>query len=199
MIDEGYIKFQCQWIQGLPLPLSQLQKLQHWRTKLFAQGLIGAYENGIGYGNISERCEGDQFMITGSATGNLPVLEASHYAKVIDFDLAGNSLTCQGPVKASSESMTHGTIYRLDSQINAVIHVHHLQLWHHLLDKVPTTSAEVPYGTPEMAGEIKRLFHRTDLPQKRILAMEGHKEGILTFGSDLDEAGKVLMDYYALS
>ena len=195
MIDEGYIKFQCHWIKAPPLRASQLKALQYWRAKLFALGLIGAYENGIGYGNISERNAADQFIISGSATGNLAKMVASHYAKVTQFDLESNALTCEGPVKASSESMTHGALYRLDSQIGAVIHVHHLQLWNELLDKVPTSDKEVPYGTPEMALEIVRLFNETDLPQKRILAMAGHREGIVTFGEDLNEAGKVLMDY----
>ena len=36
--------------------------------------LIGAYENGVGFGNISMRIKGGhQFVITGSATGEIQV------------------------------------------------------------------------------------------------------------------------------
>ena len=196
-MDEGYIKFQCCLIKSSPPPPSEITKLQEWRTKLFALKLIGAYANGIGYGNISERREGEQFVITGSATGKYALLNPEHYSKVTDFNPALNTLTCEGETKASSESMTHGMIYRLDKQVRAVIHIHHLALWQKLLNKVPTSSVQVPYGTPHMAEEIERLFSHSNLQKQKILAMAGHEEGIITFGKSLDEAGKVLVDHYS--
>ena len=196
MFDEGYIKFDCQWEKTAPLEDHFLKNLQLWRKKLYDLKLIGAYENGIGYGNISERLEGNKFIITGSTTGNYKTLNASHFSKVIHFDLSKNSLLCQGPIKASSESMSHGALYKIDSEINAVIHVHHLNLWKKLLYKVPTTDKNVSYGTPEMANEIIRLYQNTALPQQKIFAMAGHEEGIITFGNDLDNAGEILLNYF---
>ena len=46
-----------------------------------------------------------------------------------------------------------------------------------------------------MAKEIQRLFRETDVKEKKILVMAGHKEGIISFGKDLDEAGKIMLNY----
>jgi hypothetical protein len=47
-----------------------------------------------------------------------------------------------------------------------------------------------------MAHEIMRLIKDSDLMEKKILVMEGHEEGIFTFGKTLEEAGEILLDYY---
>lgn len=193
MTEEGYIKYSCHWIKADPLPYHDIETLNRCRQKLYELGLIGAYENGIGFGNISRRREDDQFIITGTATGRLPELCADHYTIVVDFDLARNELTCRGPVKASSESMSHGAIYRQGRDINAVIHVHSSALWNRLLNKVPTTGEEIAYGTPEMAMEIIRLFRETDVSARKIFVMAGHEDGLFSFGKNLQEALHVLL------
>ncbi len=114
---------------------------------------------------------------------------------MIDYDLAKNSVTCKGPAKASSESLTHAMLYDLLPDIQAVIHVHHKALWDQLLNQVPTTSKRIPYGTPEMAFEVKKLFEVSDLKNKKIFVMAGHDDGIITFGKDLAEAAAILFSY----
>jgi L-ribulose-5-phosphate 4-epimerase len=190
-MDEGYIKFNCEWVKSkLNFDISIMN---HWRDNLFDLKLIGAYDNGIGYGNISVRTD-DGFVISGSTTGNLRKLNIGHYSKVIAYDFNKNFLKCVGPIKASSESMSHAAVYESNPKINAVIHVHNLDLWTKLLNKVPTTSKNAKYGTPEMAYEIKKLFKETKVFNKKIFVMKGHKEGIFCFGNDLNEASKVLLD-----
>ena len=136
-MDEGYIKFNCEWVKSkLNFDISIMN---HWRDNLFDLKLIGAYDNGIGYGNISVRTD-DGFVISGSTTGNLRKLNIGHYSKVIAYDFNKNFLKCVGPIKASSESMSHAAVYESNPKINAVIHVHNLDLWTKLLNKVPTTS-----------------------------------------------------------
>jgi L-ribulose-5-phosphate 4-epimerase len=194
MHDEGYIKYQCQLIdQKLPA-FAEFPSLNNWRNKLYAHNLVGSYPNGISFGNLSTRIPGTkQFYITGSATGALKTLELQHYSKVISYDIANNTLTCEGQIKASSEALTHAAIYECDAQINAVIHVHNLDLWKQLLAaNFPTTSPKVAYGTPEMANEIKRLFNELNIHSPKVFVMGGHEEGILTFGKDIDSAGKDL-------
>jgi ribulose-5-phosphate 4-epimerase/fuculose-1-phosphate aldolase len=166
---------------------------------MFDLGFIGVYEDGIGYGNMSVRFSGNQFIITGSATGKLKKLTNQHYTKVVDYDLEKNSLTAVGPIVASSESLTHAVIYKYDKNINAVIHIHNLALWKKLMNKNPTTNKNVEYGTPAMAEEIMRLFDETDLKNKKILVMGGHEEGIISFGKDLNEAGKILLNTLNIS
>jgi hypothetical protein len=46
----------------------------------------------------------------------------------------------------------------------------------------------VPYGTPEMAREVQRLFRETDVRNWNIFAMAGHGDGIVAFGRDFREA-----------
>jgi L-ribulose-5-phosphate 4-epimerase len=194
-MTEGYIKFNCDWIkQELNEDITEINK---WRNKLYSLNLIGAYENGIGFGNISIR-EGNNFIITGSKTGGIENLTNNHFTKVTNWYFNKNNLTCAGPIEASSESLTHAAIYTSNSNINAVIHVHNLNLWEKLIHKIPTTDEKAEFGTPEMAYEIIRLFRENQITKKRILVMGGHKEGIISFGKNLKEAGNVLLDYFNL-
>jgi ribulose-5-phosphate 4-epimerase/fuculose-1-phosphate aldolase len=192
-MDEGYIKFHCNWIEKEPLPIGHLLEINRWRDTLYNLGYIGVYDNGIGFGNISLRFNAKTFIITGSATGALETLNENHYVLVNEYDLARNSLTCTGPIKASSESLSHAVIYECSPETNAVIHIHNFELWEKLINKVPTTGKEISYGTPEMAIEIKRLFEQTNLKTEKIIAMAGHQEGIIAFGKTLDEAAKILL------
>jgi len=198
--EEGYIKFDARWMQRPAFPERELEELQRWRQRLYELQLIGAYDDGIGYGNISRRRgQSLQFYISGSATGNFPTLTAEHYALVTEVDIDQNRLYCEGPIIASSESMSHAVIYRELPRVDGVIHVHHLGLWEKLLHQVPTTDASATYGSPEMAYSIIDLIRHTDLPERRIFVMEGHREGIFTFGKDLNEAGATLLKYYQKS
>jgi L-ribulose-5-phosphate 4-epimerase len=187
------VKFNCNWIKEKPLHTKWIKELNQWRDVLYNSKLIGAYENGIGYGNLSVRFNQQHFIISGTATGNYKQLSAKHYAKVTDYDLTENSLTSLGPIKASAESLTHAAVYEHDSNINAVIHIHHLGLWEKLINKVPTTNESIEYGTTAMAFEIFRLFDETNLSEQKIFVMAGHKEGIVAFGKNLSEAGKIIL------
>lgn len=194
-MDEGYIKFNCYWKKADPLPGELLAGLNAWRQKLYTLGLIGMYDNGIGFGNISIRQPGQAFIITGSATGGLPKPDERHYVLVNAYDLEQNSLECTGPVIASSESLSHAVIYTASQAIQAVIHVHHAKAWQGLIDRLPTTNRSITYGTPAMACGILRLFRESALKKDKILVMGGHPEGIITFGHSLDEAGEVLLKH----
>ena len=192
-MDEGYIKYNCRWIKEEPVLFEGYEKINSWRQRLHQLGLIGMNPDKIGFGNISLRVkESGQFHITGSATGGLENLTPAHYTLVTDFDFKANSLTCKGPVKASSESLSHAAIYSAIPDMNAVIHIHHLKSWQKLIDRIPTTSSKVPYGTPEMSFEILRLLKETDLKTGQVLVMGGHPQGLIAFGRDMEEAGKVL-------
>ncbi|MCB0549341.1 MAG: class II aldolase/adducin family protein [Phaeodactylibacter sp.] len=196
-MDEGYIKFETHWKKAPPLPEAALAEIQAFRQRLYELGLIGAYPNGIGYGNISRRFgrEG-QFIISGSATGNFPALSSCHYTLVTKVAASQNQLWCEGPIVASSESMSHAAVYEECPWVNGVIHVHHAGLWNTLLHKVPTTDKKAPYGSPEMVASIIELMRKTKLKEQRIFVMEGHEEGIFSFGSTLEEAFEVLMIFY---
>ena len=211
MTDEGYIKYRCYWTRKTAVTEKEIKTLNQWRGKLYRSGLIGQYDDGIGFGNISCRVpensafdsdtskykytQKPEFIISGTQTGGIKQLIPQHYTRVSDFDWQENYVTCVGEIEASSESLTHGALYVANPEINGVIHVHNLALWQKLLNKVPTTNPNCAYGTPEMAKEIIKLCQRKECQQQKIIVMSGHREGILTFGSNLAEAGKVLLQH----
>jgi ribulose-5-phosphate 4-epimerase/fuculose-1-phosphate aldolase len=194
-MDEGYIKFRADWQREAAFPAATIAELNHWRDRLYALGLLGAYPNGVGFGNISQRWNAaGQFIISGSTTGNFTRLGPQHYTLVTAVELEQNLLHCNGPIIASSESMSHAAVYLECPWVQAVFHVHHAQMWEKLLHQVPTTATGITYGTPEMAYSIMALLRETDLPQRRLFVMEGHPEGIFSFGGSLEAAGAVLIE-----
>ena len=187
-----YVKFSCERATARLTSFGALADLNAYRRKLLDLHLIGVDPNGIGFGNLSVRDTATgNFYITGSATGNIPELTVADCAKVVAYDFEKNRVRYEGSVLPSSESLTHAAIYESDVTARAVIHCHDSKLWTAALNRVPTTSKDAEYGTPEMAHEILQLLRGTDAP--RIVVMAGHEGGILTFGVNLDEAFTVLM------
>lgn len=200
MIDEGYIKYSCHWVNTPSVTSAEIVELNQCRNQLYQLGLIGQYDNGIGFGNLSIRdILPDNFIISGTQTGGMPHLKAQHYTKVTEFDWHKNFVSCRGLIKASSETLTHAAIYCANPQVNGVVHVHHLPLWQQLIDRVPTTAGNCAYGTPAMAEEIMRLCEQATTKQQKIIVMSGHREGIITFGSTLTEATKILLALFPSS
>ena len=188
-----YVKFTYQRARPDIAPFEAIAELNAYRRKLLEQRLIGVDSN-VGFGNLSVR-DGvsGNFYITGSATGGLPELTPTDCVRVVAYDFARNWLCYEGAAIPSSESLTHAAIYESDPTISAVIHCHDSVLWRRRLDRVPTTSKAVAYGTPEMAYEIMRLFKVSDVRSRKIFVMAGHEGGIVTFGKNLEDAFDVLM------
>jgi L-ribulose-5-phosphate 4-epimerase len=189
-----YVKFISERVRSELSPFSGLVELNIYRRKLLELQLIGVDANNVSFGNLSIR-DGttNNFHITGSATGGKSELALTDCARVVAYDFERNWLRYEGYAIPSSESFTHAAIYQSDTTAGAVIHCHELKLWAALLDRVPTSSSSVRYGTPEMAYEVTRLFRDTDIHGSGIVAMAGHQGGIVTFGRDLQQAFAVLM------
>jgi ribulose-5-phosphate 4-epimerase/fuculose-1-phosphate aldolase len=193
--QEGVIKFQLEYTATPLRPEVNIALLNAWRTICYGVKLIGQdpgrYE-GYGFGNISQRAShpAGAFVISGTQTGHIPTLTAAHYTLVVACQPAQNRVTAEGPIAPSSESMTHAILYQLDPHIQAIIHAHSPEMWQcrEPLD-LPTTAADVPYGTPAMTQEVARLFAESDVRQRGLFAMAGHEDGIVAFGSSLEEAG----------
>ena len=196
-MTEGYIKFTCNWVkEEIQFPEEMFLSLEKERSRLYELGLIGMYPDGIGFGNISVRTDGGSFLITGSATGQFATLNQSHYSMVSESSFEDNSITCKGLTKASAESLTHAAIYRAIPEVGAVVHVHCLWLWEKLLNHYPTTSGEIEYGTPEMALAVQSLAAEMGMSDENIIIMGGHREGILAFGKNLEEATTQIIEIY---
>ncbi|MEW6515279.1 MAG: class II aldolase/adducin family protein [candidate division FCPU426 bacterium] len=198
MTTEGVVKFSCHWNRRPPEPGWPPQELNRWRSRLHALGLVGVYPNRIGYGNVSQRAEyPGQFVISGTQTGAWEQLGPEHYTRVVSVDLAGNAVTCEGPIRASSESLTHAVIYQSIPAVQCVFHVHHAALWTRLLHHLPTTSEAAAYGTPELARELLRLGRELAGQACGLVVMGGHPEGLLAFAEQPEQAGSLLLKYLA--
>jgi ribulose-5-phosphate 4-epimerase/fuculose-1-phosphate aldolase len=189
-----YVKFTYERTGAEIGRFDQLAELNAWRRKLLNEHLLGVDSNGVGFGNLSIRDGATRnFYITGSATGGLPKLSLTDCVRVVDLNFDNNWLRYEGTAIPSSESLTHAAIYESDSSVCAVIHCHDLDLWRALLDRVPTTSKAIAYGTPEMGYEVMRLFKTSDVQSRKILVMAGHEGGVVAFGKNLEVAFEVLM------
>ncbi len=202
--QEGVVKFELKFRTGAPLDIEPHRELNAWRKMLYLTQLIGQdagrYE-GYGFGNISQRVDPydapgplRRFVITGTQTGGLTELSGEHYTLVTECRPELNLIVAEGAIKPSSESLTHGTLYGLDDTLRFVMHAHSPHIWRHAAQlDIPCTLESVPYGTPEMAEEVRRLFRESSVKEKRIFSMAGHEDGVVTFGQTAEAAGSVML------
>jgi L-ribulose-5-phosphate 4-epimerase len=196
--EKGYVQFRCDWERAAPTAGPLPDALRAWRDRLFDAKLIGVYADGIGFGNLSARAgPGGPFVITGTATGQIARLGPEHLTEVTEYDSAANWLRCRGPAQASSESLSHAAVYEGNSAIRAVVHVHHLGLWQHHYDRLPTTDPAAAAGTPAMAWAIAELFRSGRLGAAGLFVMGGHREGLISFGGTIAEAAERLLEELA--
>ncbi|MCB0044546.1 MAG: class II aldolase/adducin family protein [Caldilineaceae bacterium] len=206
--SEGIVKYVTDYTSAAALSAEEIAELNAWRRILYLAQLVGQSPErymGYGFGNVSRRLEPGpapvtqrSFVITGTQTGNLTHLDPDAYTMVMECYPAENRLVAQGPVKPSSESLTHGAVYDQDPEIMWVFHAHSPEIWRNAdALEIPVTAADVPYGSPEMAAEVDRLFRETPLLERRIFSMGGHEDGIVSFGRTAEEAGDVLLNTLA--
>jgi len=189
MTDEVGIKFSLDWVTSEPIANFQIDELIKARRPLWLAGLIGHdVAANVGYGNMSVKAA-NKFIITGTRTGGLRSLNKRHFALVTDYSFERNTVQCVGPIAASSESLTHASLYELDWAIGAVVHVHSTELWHEWVDELPTTRKHISYGTPEMADEVRRLYENDPrFSDEGVMIMGGHQDGLISIGDSVREA-----------
>ena len=195
--EKGYVQFHSDWEAAPPVCGTLIDALIAWRQRLHRLGLIGVYPDGIGFGNLSVRgSEQVGFLITGTATGGLPTIGPERVTEVREWDFAANRLRCRGPVQASSESLSHAAVYGCDPRIGAVVHVHQLEMWECLRGRIPTTDPRAEAGTPAMAWAIAALLETEKVRRNGFFVMGGHREGLMAFGADVEEAGMRIVAAY---
>ncbi len=203
--QEGVVKYQLKHTQQ---PINQLfpfTEINAWRTIAFRLDLIGQtperYDN-IGFGNISQRIDphSAQFIISGTQTGHIEQLDPEHYCLIVKAEPKQNRIESCGLCKPSSESLTHASVYAQDNAIQAVIHAHSPEIWQHTEALgLPHTSADIPYGTVEMAGAVEQLFQSGKLAQTSLFTMLGHEDGVVAFGRNMEEAAWELINCLSLA
>ncbi len=186
MID-GVIKYRINHTSDISPAFKEYETLEALRLRLFTLGLIGV-QDGIGYGNISLRDKTtNSFFITATQTGNLTNLSSQHYTHISSYDFLKFSVTSQGEHQPSSEALSHAMIYEIDSNINAVIHIHSKALWQ-LMKKDNSLYTEAEYGTANMVTEIASLYKDKNPFDDNIFVMKGHEDGVMAFGKSIQDA-----------
>ncbi len=197
--SEGVIQYRLDYRRGALPPDVGLAALFRWFRRCRGHDLIGQAPgryDGLAYGNVSMRA-GTGFVITGTQTGGHASLAPEDLAWVLDFDAAHNRLTATGPARPSSEAMTHGQVYRALAAAGAVIHVHSPAIWQQAAALgLPTTAATAAYGTPAMVAEVERLL-APPAGVPGLIVMGGHEDGVISYGADMDAAGRLLLDTLA--
>lgn len=202
--EEGVIKFGLQFTRRPPLEESVIGQLNRWRRRLHDAHLIGGDPRrygGFGFGNISQRVgpwnalpHQRRFVITGSQTGAVVDLGPEHYALVVEAHPDRNLVVAEGPVRPSSESLTHAALYGHDARIRVVMHVHGPALWRMApVLGLPATGADIPYGSPEMAREVGRIATEMGTHACGVFAMGGHEDGLVAYGATAEEPGERLL------
>lgn len=195
---EGVIKFSFEKVAGAPRSSRGLADLSAWREVLVRLGLLGCDPRrygGLGFGNVSLRLPGKAgFLISGSQTGHLLRLGPEHWVEVLEWDPGGNFLRARGDWNPSAESMTHAAVYDLDPRIRCVLHGHSPEIFA-VAGRLglPATAADVPYGTPEMAREVGRLYREGGLLRSDVFVMAGHEDGVIAYGTSAERAGSLLV------
>lgn len=192
--DEGYIKFNCKLSEKkIFVPDDILIKVNYWRNRFKLFRMIGVLDNGIGFGNISYNINNEKFYISGSSTGEISELNNNHIAKVTYCNVEQNMVECEGKLNASSESLSHYSIYKSSIGAKSVIHIHCKYLWNKYMSKLPTTAPDAYFGSVELANELKRLSKNTT---SNIIIAAGHEDGIFSYAESIDKAAENLLKLY---
>jgi len=188
MSGEGYVKYIAEHTMSPAIETPNWAELNTARTKLREMGLIGVTPGGIGFGNLSARVKGGQFIISGTATGALPILDPDGYCLITSFYVEENRVVSTGPVKPSSETMTHGVIYQSCPGANCVIHIHSRAIFDGMIrDNCPATPVSAAYGTPDIALAIKKIVLESKKNEGSIV-LAGHDEGVIVYGPSVEKA-----------
>jgi len=194
---EGVIKYHCHHQKVAANPQWDLSHINTWRSIMHQLELIGQHADrylGYGYGNISQRTQQDQFIISGTQTGEFTELKPEQYCLVEKVDINANLLYASGSCKPSSEALTHASIYQQSASIQCVIHAHSPEIWQATQAlQLAHTEAHIAYGTPAMAMAVCHLFHSHNFDSLPLFTLLGHQDGIITFGSDFTQAGCALI------
>lgn len=202
VIDDGVIKYDLSgYIHSGNLEISEYKDLEQCRKILFKLNLIGEYpQEQVGFGNMSQKRDyhqyhttnRPQFVITGTQTGKFADLKGEHYTRVLDYDIKAMTLNAMGPVKASSEAITHGAIYLASSSINAIFHIHNENIWQGMINELdPSTPEDIPYGTYEMACAVKACINSQ---HEGYFVMKGHKDGVVIYAESLERCSELTLE-----
>lgn len=203
---EGVIKFDLAHESGALRQGEReaVVRMLGWRgilQKLELLGADAARYDGLGFGNISHRCGprsaprgARAFVVSGTQTSGHATATVDHFAVVTRWRVRDNAVVSRGPVRPSSEALTHATIFDEAPHAQCVLHVHSPLIWAAQRSLcLPATPAGIDYGTVEMADATAALFLAGRVAETGLFVMLGHEDGVVAFGRTVDEAGSILV------
>lgn len=194
--SDGYVKYTAEHKMAPAMDVPYWTQLNDARTHLYRLSLVGSLPNGVGYGNVSIRFLKNEFFITGTATGALPVLSPDEYCLIESFDLKQNHVVSRGPIQPSSESMTHGAVYQSCPGANCIIHIHSRAIFDGMVrDHYSSTPEDAAYGTPEIAAAIVNCVNELNKDEGCIV-MLGHDEGVIAYGPSVERTLMLIQELF---
>lgn len=193
--QEGVIQYTSEYRSGPKAEVSDIEgAIVLWRLAR-SWGWIGQDITGVCYGNASQRDQynPNSFWITGTQTGCKDSLRIEDWCCVTGWDFKANRVVSQGPIRASSEAMTHAAIYTANPLVHCVAHVHTSNLWTVLQQDHSTSPESAGYGTPDIAFAVERIAKDSKPPNLIILL--GHQDGLLFWGSEANELEEYMSNY----
>ena len=175
-----------------------LDTLQAWRTVLRRLGLLGQERGrygGFAFGNLSARDPDrpEQIIITASQTSGNSGLEDADLVRLTHCNPERFWVEAEGHQPPSSESVTHAMVYRADRAVNWVFHVHSPDIWRRAEAlALPSTSADVAYGSPAMADAVAAVLARHPERPMGFVTL-GHEDGVFACGASAADAGTTLV------
>ena len=178
------------------IAIKECNKIEKVRNRLYCLGLLGSHCNGRSFGNVSVRYKKkNSFVITATQTGDYPKLTPLYYSLVKKMDFKKGLIYSVGPSKPSCQSGLHWSVYEIDSQINAVIHVYNEKVVEYMVDNDYLSISDTNYDTfynQKISNDIKELYKNVDPFLNNAFLVTGELEGAVVFGKTLGEAEKSL-------
>lgn len=171
--------------------MEKLEKLVHIAQEMYRTGLVKGTS-----GNVSMRDPEnyDRMWITPSAIPYHKITTKN----LVEVDIRNNKVLNEGGYKPSSETPMHSSIYRLRSDVCAIVHTHstyatmfacageEIPAIHYLIadigDRIPVADYAI-YGSEELAEKVVSTLQSTG---SNGVLMKNH--GVITVGETLDSA-----------
>jgi L-ribulose-5-phosphate 4-epimerase len=185
-MSEGYsgVKFTTVYKNKTAPEHSGIEVLRNWCHIFHEKGLAPPYPGGS-YGNLSYRTDRNTFIITGTCIGLKDDLTDDCFVEIHDCNVGTGQILVTGSRPPSSETLMHDSIYRNRPDVNAIFHGHNEQITMNAERlKIPDTAQEVPYGTPELAGEVLKI-----LESNQFIVIRKH--GFVSMGFTMALAGEL--------
>jgi ribulose-5-phosphate 4-epimerase/fuculose-1-phosphate aldolase len=162
----------------------RIDELIKWGKKLFDLGLSPKFGNRSA-GNLSFRTK-HGFIIT--CSGSLKSkLTKKDFIEVVNCDFDNKKVEIKGIRDPSSETFLHFAIYKKRRDVNAIIHMHDLDVLKNARKlKIPETHDKKLYGTVELADEAMKILKNNDY-----IILKGH--GIVAMGKNIEKTGTLVL------